>query len=48
MLKKSTVVAVPAQVRYRGHFQNGEDVGLIALQNGHGQIVRAVDEGPRL
>ena len=47
-LKESNVVAVPQQVRYRGQIQHRENVGLIALQAGHRQIVRAVDEGPRL
>ena len=48
MLEKSAVVAVPPQIRNWGHFQHGEDVGLITLQAGHRQIVKAVDKGPQL
>ena len=47
VLEGCTVIAVPSQVGDCGHFQHRENVGLIALEAGDRQIVRAVDEGPR-
>lgn len=47
LLENDTVVAVPPQVRTRIHFKHRNDIGLIALQTGHRQIVKAIDKGRR-
>ena len=47
VLEGCTVIAVTSQIGDCGHFQHKENVGLIALEAGDRQIVRAVDAGPR-